>query len=97
MRSGTGPHETRTGYRIGIGMPTESALGFRLFVQHDGQGEFGNIRGYGVGGGRHPLRTGSSRSPTWSPGSTPDCGDVDGTLGPASTEPYWGWERRPRV
>ena len=28
-------HTTRTGWRIGIGVPTESALGMRLFVQHD--------------------------------------------------------------
>ena len=82
-------HDTRTGWRIGLGVPTESALGLRLFLQHDVQPTSG-FTGYGVGTDVTLFERGRP-GPYLVGGLNTGLHDVDGTRGPASTEAYWGW------
>jgi cell wall-associated NlpC family hydrolase len=81
--------ETRTGWRIGIGMPTESAIGLRLFVQHDAQPTSG-FTGYGVGTDVTLFERGRP-GPYIVGGLNTGLHDRDGTRGPAPTEAYWSW------
>lgn len=80
---------TRTGWRIGIGVPTESALGMRLFVQHDAAPNSG-YTGTGVGADLTLFERGRP-GPYIVGGLNVGLHDVDGGFGSASTNGYWNW------
>lgn len=82
-------HETRTGYRIGIGVPTESALGLRLFAEHDAQPTSG-FTGYGIGTDVTLFERGRP-GPYLVAGLAGGLRDPDGRLGPSATQAYWNW------
>ena len=81
--------KTRTGYRIGIGVPTESALGLRLFFQHEVNAPSG-FTGYGTGADVTLFERGRP-GPYLVAGLAGGLHDVDGTRGPAGTVASWDW------
>lgn len=81
-------HTTRTGWRIGIGVPTESALGMRLFVQHDATPSAG-YAATGVGADLTLFERGRP-GPYIVGGLNAGLHDVDGAGG-AGLNGYWNW------
>jgi cell wall-associated NlpC family hydrolase len=81
--------QTRTGYRIGIGVPTESALGLRILLQHETHPSSG-FTGYGVGTDLTLFERGRP-GPYLVAGLISGLRDIDGDRGPSGLDAFWGW------